>query len=254
HTTLFRSEVEEPGESATAEDALPFELEEHDVIGAPPSVHPFGFEEPAPEASEPLPFELDEPDELADESGPEPLPFDYERVGTDPGAPAPEPIPFDLAALGGDIDDAPGEPLPFEAPAAEPFPWAAHEASSAQPVAEVDADEPMLELQEGEAVSEAPVAEEWDPTVALADVAPAPSVRPEPKLRDGGRRPRPEPPPVERTRAQSDDEEDEDLEMFRAWLQSLKRGGWRSFAGRTSICWGSASRRCTGAPPLRRST
>ncbi|NLG62359.1 MAG: hypothetical protein GX539_08945, partial [Candidatus Cloacimonetes bacterium] len=214
---------EEPAEAATAEGPLPFELEEHDVIGAPPSLHPFGFEEPAPEASEPLPFDLDEPDELADESGPEPLPFDYERVGTDPGAPAPEPIPFDLAALGGDIDDAPGEPLPFEAPAAEPFPWAAHEASSAQPVAEVDADEPMLELQEGEAVSEAPVAEEWDPTVALADVAPAPSVRPEPKLRVEGGRPRPEPPPVERPLAQSDDEEDEDLEMFRAWLQSLKR-------------------------------
>src|SRR5690606_3498578 len=54
-----RCECEEPRESAAGGAARPSELEEHGGTGAQPAVHPFGFEEPAPEASEPLPFELD---------------------------------------------------------------------------------------------------------------------------------------------------------------------------------------------------
>ncbi len=233
-TTWFEPERVEP----VARAPLPFELEPAD------EALPYGAEPAASvDEGEPLPFTFEPADE--EEGAGEPLPFALESIGTDVDEPAGEPLPFALESIGADVDDA-GEPLPFEleAPGAEaegeplpfetmatvvgPVPEAA--AAAQEPPFAITPDEPlalddgMLELEEAEAVSEpaGPPAPVWDPTVALADVEAAqPRHRPEARLRyEPPARPTAQPLGGART---DEEEEDEDLEMFRAWLQSLKR-------------------------------
>lgn len=206
------------------EDAVPEEQP------ASPEEPPTTWFEPEPAAADAgpeevpggMPFDFAEPDEPVAEA----LPFAFEDIGTEPESPVAEPLPFDLAALGADIDDEPGEPLPFEMYEPEEPPFAIPE-EPFRP--EPEPEEAMLELEEAEAVNEAaeapqPVGEGWDPTVALADVASRPQPPTEPKLRvQGGTRPEPMPPSRPASRPEPEEEEDEDLEMFRSWLQSLKK-------------------------------
>lgn len=226
-TTWFEPEHVEPDREPRGRAPLPFELEP--AGGAPP----FGGG-PAPAddegRGEPLPFDY-EP--AGDEGAGEPLPFALESIGTGVEEPAGEPLPFELDAIGADVEDDAGEPLPFETmEAAAPFepatgaPFVEEEPPFAiTPDEPLAGDEGMLELEEADSVSEsaAPPAPSWDPTIALADVEAQPRQRPEAKLRyEPPARPAQQP-PLTAARADDEEGEDEDLEMFRAWLQSLKR-------------------------------
>ena len=116
----------------------------------------------------------------------------------------------------------------MDVPAAEvepEYPWAISDEAAPQgePWAAPEAQETgageILFLEEAEAVAETTSAEPemgWDPTIALADVAP-PRSRPA-VARDVAPSRLASP-----SAAPGEEEDDEDLEMFRSWLQSLKR-------------------------------
>ncbi len=205
----FETEQDEAGEAPAESLPFSFETEEEEEEPGEPQLFSFEIEEEEDEApAEPLPFSFDIE---RDEEPAEPLPFERQPEASsfeadrdvparmpwdaDPAAPEPTAPEADMVER---ADEETSPPFLIDEPATE----------AAEPAAEGE----MLFLNEAEAVEEQ---EEggWDPTVALADVA-APT-RSKPTSRSSSGRPAPP--------AQEEEDEDDDLEMFRSWLQSLKK-------------------------------